>query len=106
MPVKFLSSPPLALAYSPFGSRCSHTSSGVETNTSTNSPCSTRSRTRRRSPPNGEVNGCRACVARQAAIAAERRDEGRHPDEPRIHEQLRDLADAAHVLDAAGVAEV
>jgi hypothetical protein len=37
-PVKFLMSPALAFLYSPFGSRASHTSSGMFMNTSRNSP--------------------------------------------------------------------
>ena len=55
MPVKFLILPALARAYSPFGSRRMHSSSGVSTKTSMNSPSGTSSRTMLRSARNGEM---------------------------------------------------
>ena len=86
MPVKFLADRRARLAYRPLGSRASHSSSGVSTKISTNSPVLDQ-------------------LARHAPLGAERRDERHQHDQAGIDHQLRDLGDAADVLDPVGVGE-
>ena len=63
-----------------------HSSSGVSTNTSMNSPSSMQ-------------------FAHHAPLGAERRDEGAQHDETGLGHQLGDLADAADVLHPVGLGE-
>ena len=73
-----------ARAYRPFGSRCSHTSSGVSTKTSTNSsPAST-------------------WMPHPVAVGPVRRDHGHEHDEPGVGHQPRHLAEAANVFGPIG----
>ena len=81
MPVKSAISPARAFAYSPFGSRCSATSSGVSTKISME-----------RQP------GLLVDRAGRVAVLAVRRDQRHERDHARVGQQLGDLGGAADVL--------
>ena len=85
IPVKCVISPARALAYSPLGSRCSHSASGVSQNTST------------KSKPGVGVH-----FAGQLAVLGQRTDRRHQHDLAGVGQQRRDVRQPAQVLGTVG----